>query len=216
MLFPGMSISRGRFITLEGGEGAGKTTQRRLLAAALAALGISAVETREPGGCPSAEAIRKLIFVPEQDGWDTITQALLMSAARREHLVQTILPALEEGEWVISDRFADSTMAYQGYGLGVARDNLAMLYRLIAEGFVPDLTLILDLDPAVGLARATVRQHYEMLDIAFHQRLREGFLTIAAAAPERCVIINAAQPLEAVQADIWAAVKRRLRVAVAE
>src|SRR6185437_7142002 len=135
-------LTRGRFITLEGGEGAGKSTQLRLLVAALAAAGIPAIATREPGGAPGAEEIRRLLVSGAPGRWDAETEALLVTAARRDHLARTVWPALAAGTWVVSDRFADSTTAYQGYAGGVTRPALAQLYRLAAGGFRPDLTII--------------------------------------------------------------------------
>lgn len=135
------ALTRGRFITFEGGEGAGKSTQLGLLADALARAGIAAIRTREPGGAPGAEEIRRLLVEGAPQRWDAETEALLMVAARRNHLVETVWPALDRGDWVICDRFADSTLAYQGYGRGLPREALASLHSLIAGNFKPDLTL---------------------------------------------------------------------------
>jgi len=209
----------GRFITFEGGEGGGKSTQLRLLAEALRGRGLEVVTTREPGGSPGAEDIRALLVNGTIDRWDPTTEALLHSAARRDHLVKTVWPALGRGAWVLCDRFADSTLAYQGYGHGIAPDSIEALTRLAVGDFTPDLTLILDLPVELGLARAgsraTAENHpaedrYERMGSAFHQRLRLGFLTIAGAAPDRCVVIDAGRPLDAVRADILAAVDLRL------
>ncbi|MDQ2102415.1 dTMP kinase [Azospirillum isscasi] len=209
-------MTRGRFITLEGGEGAGKSTQIRLLADALAACGKTVVPTREPGGSPGAEDIRGLLVSGETGRWSPVTEALLHTAARRDHLERTVWPALEAGHWVVCDRFFDSTMAYQGYGLGLGRELVATLQEAALGGFRPDLTLILDLPVEDGLARAAARRggedRYERMDIAFHHRLRAGFLDIAARDPERCVVIDAAHPVEAVQAAILDCVTRRLGV----
>jgi len=206
--------ARGRFITLEGGEGAGKSTQVRLLADALAARGLEVVTTREPGGSPGAEAIRALLVRGDADRWDGLTEALLHYAARRDHLARTIRPALERGAWVVCDRFNDSTLAYQGYGHGTDLGRLDALYAMVAEGLAPDLTLVLDLPVAVGLARAGHRggeeDRYERMGDGFHERLRQGFLTIAAAEPERCAVIDAAAAPPAVHAAILAEVTARL------
>ena len=204
-------MTRGRFITLEGGEGAGKSTQARLLAATLEAAGIPVVLTREPGGAPGAEAIRALLL-----GGATAllpaTETLLHFAARHEHVGRTIAPALAAGRWVVCDRFTDSTRAYQGFGLGVAAGTIAALDTLV--GLVPDLTLVLDVPPETAARRLAGRgsaaDRYERLDAAFHARVRAGFRTIAAAAPARCVLIDAAGPVQAVQAAILAAVRARL------
>ncbi|MBK3734833.1 thymidylate kinase [Azospirillum brasilense] len=207
-------MTRGRFITLEGGEGAGKTTQIRLLADALIGWGKRVVLTREPGGSPGAEEIRGLLVSGETGRWGPVTEALLHTAARRDHLERTVWPALEAGHWVICDRFFDSTMAYQGYGLGLGRDLVATLQATALGDFRPDLTLILDLPVEDGLARAAARRggedRYERMDVAFHHRLRDGFLDIAAREPERCAVVDAGHPVETVQAAILDHVTRRL------
>ena len=206
-------MTRGRLITLEGGEGAGKSTQARLLAAALEAAGVPVVLTREPGGAPGAEAIRALLL-----GGATAllaeTETLLHFAARCEHVGRTIGPALDAGRWVVCDRFTDSTRAYQGFGLGVAAGTIAALDALV--GLVPDLTLVLDVPPETAARRLAGRgraaDRYELLDAAFHARVRAGFRTIAAEAPARCVLVDAAGSVEDVQAAILAAVRARLPV----
>ena len=207
----------GRLITLEGGEGAGKSTQLKRLAASLAERGITVVSTREPGGAPGSELIRRLLVEGDPDRWDAETEALLHYAARREHLRSTIRPALVRGDWVISDRFADSTMAYQGYGHGLGRDWVARLHATALGEFRPDLTLILDLPVADGLRRAGHRAgdetRYERMDGGFHDRMRQGFLAIAEAEPERCVLIDASGTEDAVAAAILDAVEHRLSTA---
>jgi dTMP kinase len=209
---------RGRFITLEGGEGAGKSTQIARLAEALAKAGIKVRKTREPGGSPAAESIRKLLVEGEPGRWRPLTEALLHFAARKEHLDGVIRPALDAGEWVISDRFVDSTMAYQGYGHQLGPTPIAALYELTAGDFAPDLTLILDLPVEVGLGRAAGRSHtetrYERMDRAFHERVRQGFLQIAASDSRRCVVIDATGNLDEVTAAIFAAVADRLKIPV--
>lgn len=207
--------AKGGFITLEGGEGAGKSTQIRRLAAALTAAGLPVITTREPGGSPGAEAIRSLLVEGSVDRWDAITELLLHYAARRDHLAQTILPALQEGTWVICDRFADSTMAYQGYGLSLGRAVVERAHALAVGDTCPDLTVILDLPLDVGLARAQERDgdnanRYERMDSSFHQRIRDGFLDIAKREPERCVVIDATADADAVHAMIADAVEERL------
>jgi dTMP kinase len=205
---------RGRLITIEGGEGAGKSTQARLLAEALARAGIIAVATREPGGSQGAEAIRRLLLEGDGDRWDAASEALLLVAARRDHVARLIEPALARGEWVISDRFADSTLAYQGWGRGLALADIAALHRFALGGFAPDLTLILDLPVEIALTRAAARprtaDRFERLDPAFHERLRRGFLDIAAAEPRRCVVIDAAPEPASVHRAVLAAVAQRL------
>lgn len=201
----------GRFITLEGGEGAGKSTQARLLEAALLAAGHRVLRTREPGGAPGAEAIRGVLL--GQGTWDGVAECMLHFAARREHLMRTIRPALDSGAWVISDRFADSTMAYQVYGQGVPRAVFDALAGVALEGLVPDLTLVLDIGPGEGLSRAAARgetNRYEAMDPDFHERVRAGFRAIAAAEPARCAVVDATAAPEGVAAEILRLVRARL------
>ncbi len=210
-----MSAQRsGKFITLEGGEGGGKSTQIRRLAAALKGWVDEVVLTREPGGSPGAEQIRGLLVDGAVHRWDSITETLLHFAARRDHLVSTVQPALARGAWVISDRFADSTLAYQGYGHGVDKRDIAELYRICVGDLKPDLTLILDLPVETGLARAAGRgggeDRYERMDRDFHERLRQGFLEIARAEPQRCAVIDAWLGEDEVHDQITAAVRARL------
>lgn len=210
-------MSKGRFITLEGGEGGGKSTQVFRLAERLRRTGLSVVATREPGGAEGAEIIRKLLVAGDPGRWDPMTELLLHFAARRDHLRRTIWPALERGNWVVCDRFADSTMAYQGYGQGLGPAVVDSVYRLVVGDFKPDLTLILDLPAAEGLGRADARggdNRYERMDMAFHERLRQGFLEIARREPGRCAVIDASQPADSVTEAIAAAVRSRLSVAV--
>jgi dTMP kinase len=185
----------GRFISFEGGEGAGKSTQVRLLAEALGHAGLEVVATREPGGAPGAEAVRALLVQGEPGQWEPLTETLLHVAARHQHVRRTIAPALARGAWVISDRFADSTMAYQGYGLGVDRGVVAELGRMAIGALMPDLTLMLDIPVEEGLARASTRAgietRYERMDRDFHSRLRTAFLEIARAEPMRCAVVPA-------------------------
>jgi dTMP kinase len=208
--------SRGRFITLEGGEGAGKSTQIARLAGALTKSGITVRTTREPGGSPAAESIRKLLVEGEPGRWRPLTEALLHFAARKEHLDTVVLPALDSGEWVISDRFADSTMAYQGYGHQLGPEPIEALYKVAVGDFKPDLTLILDVPVEAGLGRTKSRNHdetrYERMGSPFHERVRRGFLSIAAANPDRCVVIDATAALDEVSAEIFNAVAKRLSI----
>lgn len=204
----------GRFITLEGGEGAGKSTQVKRLAAALRARGISVTATREPGGSPGAEEIRALLVNGEPGRWDPMTETLLVYAARADHVGRTIGPALMADQWVISDRFTDSTYAYQGAGRGLPRETIRRIDAVVLDDFRPDLTLVLDLPVEAGLARAGSRgaaeSRFETFGRDFHERLRQAFLEIARRHPERCVVIDAAADEDTVAAAIWSAVATRL------
>jgi dTMP kinase len=206
----------GRFITLEGGEGAGKSTQIKRLAAALAAKGIDTLTTREPGGSPGAEEIRGLLVNGAPGRWDPLTETLLVYAARADHVKRTIGPALLAGKWVISDRFTDSTYAYQGAGRGLARETIRRIDSVVLDDFKPELTLMLDLDVETGLKRAGKRgaaeSRFENFDRDFHERLRQGFLEIARRSPDRCQVIDAAGDEDAVAAAIWSAVARRFEL----
>lgn len=211
---------RGRFITLEGGEGAGKSTQVKRLAAMLSAHGIETVLTREPGGTPGAEDIRALLVTGDPDRWDAMTETLLHYAARRAHVEKTVKPALTRGTWVISDRFADSTMAYQGYAGAVGRETIAGLHKLVLGDFQPDLTLVLDLPVETGLARAKARMQgssaaedrYERMGLAFHETLRTAFHDIAAREPQRCCLIDASGDPDQVAAALWQAVAAKFNL----
>jgi dTMP kinase len=204
-------VPSGHFITLEGGEGAGKTTQARLLADAMVDLGLPVLRTREPGGAPGAEVLRGLLLGGAVD-WSVPAETLLHFAARAEHVERTIRPALAAGMWVVCDRFTDSTMAYQGYGQGTDRDTIASLIALL--GMVPDVTLVLDVSDAVAIARQIERgvaaDRYERLDALFHARVRQGFRDIAGAAPERCVRIAADGSVTEVHAAIMQVLRARL------
>jgi dTMP kinase len=204
----------GRFITLEGGEGTGKSTQAARLAERLGAAGHEIVATREPGGSPGAEAIRGLLVVGPPELWSPLSETLLMYAARRDHIERVIDPALKRDAWVVCDRFLDSTRAYQGAGGGAAPSLIAALEREIVGDLMPDLTMVLDLPVAVGLERAARRvggeHRFESKGTAFHERLRQAFLDIAAAESARCVVIDAAGSPDEVDAAIWRAVETRL------
>ncbi|HEY1709605.1 MAG TPA: dTMP kinase [Rhizomicrobium sp.] len=206
----------GRFITLEGGEGTGKSTHARRLAAALEDRKIPVVVTREPGGSPGAEQIRKLLVEGEPGRWDGLTETLLVFAARADHVARTIKPALVQGRWVISDRFTDSTYAYQGVGRGVPREVIRRIESVALQGFQPDFTLILDLPVETGLARATARHgsenRFEKFDLAFHKKLQAAFHDIANRAAARCTMIDASGTQDAVAELIWKAVKSRFKL----
>lgn len=209
-------MSKGKFITFEGGEGTGKSTQVTLLADELRQAGIDVLTTREPGGAPGAEEIRNLLVNGAVNRWTPVSEALLNYAARAEHLDKTVFPALERGQWVISDRFADSTMAYQGYGHGLAHETLDKIRSAVIGDFRPDLTIIFDLDLETGLRRAEARgegeDRYERMGKDFHLRLRQGFLDIAKAEPDRCAVIDASGSIEQVAAAIRATISERLKV----
>lgn len=202
-----------RFITLEGGEGAGKSTQAKRLKAALEADGLSVCLTREPGGSPGAEDIRRLLVQGEPGRWDVLTETLLLFAARVDHIVRTIRPALQAGQWVISDRFTDSTYAYQGAGRGLDESAIAALDAATTGSFKPDLTIILDVPVEQGLSRAGHRgdseTRFERFDRDFHERLRAYFRALAAREPDRCLLIDSTAPPDAVATAIWDAVSER-------
>jgi dTMP kinase len=209
-------VVQGRFITFEGGEGAGKSTQLKRLVARLEASGREVVATREPGGSPGAESIRELVLKGAADRWSPVTETLLMYAARRDHVERVIRPALARGAWVVCDRFADSTRAYQGAAGGVDPALIAAMETYVLEETRPDLTLIFDMPVEVGLERAHARagseMRFESKGLAFHERLREGFLAIARTEPGRCAIIDAKGTLAEVETEVWAAVESRLAV----
>ena len=211
-------MSRGVFITFEGGEGAGKSSQMSLLARTLSACGLEVVTTREPGGAAGAEEIRALLVSGATGRWDPMSELLLYVAARREHVVRMIEPALVRGAWVLCDRFANSTMAYQGYGHGLGPAPCEAAHKLAFGAFAPDLTLILDLPAELGLARARARSggedRYERMELAFHERLRRGFLEIARAAPERCRVIDARGSIAEVEAEVRRTVAERFALAL--
>jgi dTMP kinase len=211
-------MTRGTFITLEGGEGSGKSTQARRLAAALRAAGREVVETREPGGTPGAEAIRALLVEGEPGRWTPMTEALLHFAARADHVARLIGPALDRGAVVVCDRFVDSTIAYQGAGQGVPDEALTMLNTAVLGKLKPDLTLVYDLPVPVGLARAAARRNgaarYESMGPAFHETVRKAFLAFARNEPDRCVVVDATADVDEVARRTLAAVSTRLGLAL--
>ncbi|NNU80394.1 dTMP kinase [Halovulum dunhuangense] len=208
-----MAARRGLFISLEGIDGSGKSTQARLLAARLRAAGHDAVLTREPGGSPGAEEIRRLLVEGDPARWSPETEILLFTAARRDHLERTIEPALAEGRIVVSDRFADSTRVYQGTARADLRAVVDQLHRLMI-GREPDLTLIIDMDPdaalARGLARKSGEDRFEDMGADFQARLAAGFRALAAAQPGRCALIDGTGTPEDVAARVWARAERTL------
>ena len=207
-------MTQGRFITFEGGEGAGKSTQAALLVDRLRARGLDVLRTREPGGSEGAEEIRAIALNGDAGRWSPMTETMLMFAARSDHLDKTIRPALADGRWVVCDRFADSSRAYQGAGGGTPGDFIESLDAAVVGDTQPDLTLIFDLPVEVGLERAFGRglfeTRFESKGVAFHERLRSRFLQIAQEKSERCVVIDAVGDIETIEARVWAAVEARL------
>lgn len=213
----------GRFISFEGGEGTGKSTQALRLAERLRALGVPVVLTREPGGTQGAEIVRRAVLSGRVRSLGPFAEALLLNAARDDHLNQVIRPSLAAGKWVISDRFADSTRAYQGTLGGVDPALVRALEETVVGHDWPDLTLVLDIDPGIGLTRARaatlaaedpLSDRFEEADIEDHHRLRAAFLEIAAQTPDRCVVIDAGGTLDEVAEEVWKAVSQRLPVDV--
>lgn len=197
----------GRFITFEGIDGSGKSTQARLLADRLGQSGRDIVLTREPGGSNGAEEIRQLLLTGDPDRWSPETEILLFTAARRDHLEKLIQPAIDAGQWVISDRFADSTRVYQGATRGDLRHVVDQLHKLMI-GREPDLTFIIDMDPATALERGLARQsgedRFEEFGLGFQETLRHGFLALAGSAPDRCVVIDGNRDADAIASEIAA------------
>jgi dTMP kinase len=210
-------VNKPPFITFEGGEGAGKTTQIKLLKAWLEEQGKTVLTTREPGGTPGAEDIRNLIVQHRDYQWDAETDTLLFMAARRDHLVNKIWPALEKGDWVISDRFVESTYAYQCFGRDLELKKAQELYHFIAGDFEPSVTFFLDIDPRAGLDRVlagtTDRNHaetrFENYDFSFHEKLRAGYHIMAKEAPQRFIIIDASGDRDTVQSQLRGEIQKR-------
>jgi dTMP kinase len=213
-------MAAGKFITFEGGEGAGKSTQAKFLRDALTSYGINVLVTREPGGSPRAEAIREVLLSGKAKRFGSLAEALLFYSARDSHLELTIRPALQRGRFVISDRFLDSTRAYQGAAGGVSIDVLNAFERIVVGETRPDLTFILDLPPEEGLRRAKARaeensesiDRFEIMKLSFHEDLRREFLRIAKAEPQRCVVVDTTQPREDVAELIWNTTVDRLGI----
>ena len=211
--------SQARFVTFEGGEGVGKSTQVKRLVAALAQRSIAAVRTREPGGTPKAEAIRAFILQGRSEQWGPGAEAVLFAAARLDHVNQLIAPNLDAGRWVVSDRFSDSTRAYQGLTGGVDVKLIDALEELALNGRKPDLTIVLDMDPEAAFRRVLAREteaaladtgdRFEKEDLDWHKRLREAFLAIARNNVERCVVIPANQNEDALAEEVWDVLARR-------
>ena len=208
-----------KFITFEGGEGTGKSTQTRALARRLFDHKIACTVTREPGGSPFAERVRDLLLSRDTPDHDALAETMLFYGARADHLAKTIRPALAQGRWVICDRFSDSTRVYQGVAGGIEPSKIATLDELVVGETVPDLTIILDLPAREGMARATTRRaegaaaaidSFEARDMDFHDKLRQGFMHLAESEPKRCVLIDAGGSVDEIAASIWAQVETRL------
>ncbi len=202
----------GRFISLEGGEGVGKSTQLHRLAEALRAHGKTVVTTREPGGTPGAEDIRALLMNGDQSRWNARTEALLFAAARADHVAKLIRPAVERGDWVLCDRFVDSTRAYQGGGGGLSDEDILTLHRVGSEGFLPDRTLLLEIPVEVGAARATARAQSEPDRMGskpadYYKRVAARLHDMALAEPDRFRVIDAAGPVDGVTARLLSAIE---------
>jgi dTMP kinase len=208
-----------RFITFEGGEGVGKSTQVKRLLQSLQRHGVPSMRTREPGGTPKAEAVRSYILQGRSETWGAGAEAVLFAAARLDHVTQLIAPNLESGTWVLSDRFHDSTRAYQGLTGGVNGKLIDALEVLALDGHTPDLTIILDMDPEAAFERVAARaiedglaetgDRFEKEELEWHKRLRDGFLAIARANPDRCVVISAQQTEDALETEVWETVTER-------
>lgn len=206
-----MGELRGRFISLEGGEGVGKSSNIAFIVDWLTDAGIPFIQTREPGGPPLAEEIRELLLRPRDEGMTELSELLLVFAARAQHLHTKIEPALAAGTWVLCDRFTDATFAYQGYGRGLSRDTIEQLQQMVQGARRPDLTLLLDAPVEVGMARAGERgelDRFEQEQHSFFERVRAGYLALAEADPQRFSIIDASQPLADVQRDIGQVLQR--------
>ena len=207
----------GRFITFEGGEGGGKSTQTRLLQDALASNGIESILTREPGGSVGAEEIRELIVTGSSDRWDPLTELCLLYAARRDHWLKVIKPKLEHGIWVISDRFADSSIVYQGYAGDIDIDTVLNIHNVVLGEVWPDLTIVLDLPPELGLERSYKRDtannskdtRFEKRELHFHNLLREGFQYLHSKSPDRICVIDGTKNIKEVEMEVFSIIKKR-------
>ncbi len=198
-------MNKGRFITLEGGEGVGKSSNMAFIVDLLTEAGVDFIQTREPGGTPLAEEIRQLLLTPRDEHMDELSELLLVFAARAQHLARTIRPALAAGTWVLCDRFTDATVAYQGAGRGLSLSAIAQLRALVHRDLQPDMTLLLDAPVEIGMSRARERgelDRFEQEQISFFERVRQGYIDQAQADPDRYRIIDASQSLSDVQADI--------------
>lgn len=206
-------MERGKFITFEGGEGAGKTTQAERIVEALSAAGIDAVLTREPGGTFGAEAIRDLVLAGTHDRWSGMTELLLMYAARLDHVEKLIKPSLDRGIWVICDRFSDSSMAYQGHARGLGADKVAAVHAAVMDGFTPDMTILFDIDPILSQKRVKTRgedlSRFDTEELEFHKKLRTAFKQIAEDNADRFHTVDAASSRDAITTQIQHAMMQK-------
>lgn len=213
-----MSAEQPGFIVIEGVDGAGKGVQSRALHEAMTNAGLDVILSREPGGSPAAEEIRRLIVEGDADKWDAMTELLLIYAARRAHLRDTIWPALARGQWIISDRFADSSRAFQGVAGELGLDLVDKIHDVVVGDFRPDLTIVLDVDPSLALARAEQRggteDRFEQKGLEYQRKVREGFRAIARSSPQSHVLIDGSRPVEAVGEDIRRRVSERFGLAL--
>ncbi len=196
---------KGKFITIEGTEGVGKSTNLEFIKSKIEARGLEVVVTREPGGTPLAEELRKILLAKREESFDPLAELLVVFAARSQHIREVILPALQRGCWVLSDRFTDATYAYQGYGRGLSVKNIVILEKLVQQGLQPDATFYLDIDVKLGLERAAVRadlDRFEEEKVEFFEKVRSGYLTRIKAQPARFIIVDASRPLHNVQKEI--------------
>ena len=221
-LFSSQPVRKGRFITFEGGEGTGKSTQLKLLSEYLLQKKINNILTKEPGGTEIGLELRRLLVTGDKDKFDAVTECLLYYADRRIHLTTKVWPAMNDGSWVLSDRFADSTVAYQYYGYAkkVPLETLNELYQISVGDFKPDLTLIFDLDPKIGLERsfkksmgmAVKETRHESRGLEFHNNLRQGYLEIARQEPERCVVVDANRSIEELHQEVVKIIENRFGI----
>ena len=206
----------GQFITFEGGEGSGKSSQIKILKSKLIDKGIDVVCTREPGGTPSAEILRELVTTGEVNKWEPMTEALLMFASRYEHTKNLIIPSLENGKWVLCDRFYHSTYAYQGLGHGLGLEEMEALKKISIGEIEPDLVFFLDIDPMEGIKRTmgrhTNEDRFEKMDISFHTKLRDAFLGFSKTYSENSVVINAGQEINKISDIIFEEIEKRFKI----
>jgi dTMP kinase len=206
-------VTRPLFISFEGPDGSGKSTQAAMLARALRARGIDVIETREPGGTAVGEQIRQILLDPTGVAMSSLCMALLLSAARSQHMADVVQPAIEAGQTVITDRFSDSTVAYQGYGMGLDLDTILTLTAIATGGRMPDLTVYVDIEPRIGLERATLRggtNRLDNADLEFHERVRKGYLAMAKAQPARWIPVDGSGSPQEVHAAVLAALRDRM------